>query len=90
MKPKTKESFEQFLATVKKQAEGITLPQSFNSCPFCDNAIVLLKIENMTHAVPPYIWEGQWYVYRCESCGEGFTTSKSDTLSLATLKLKIK
>jgi uncharacterized protein with PIN domain len=90
MKQQTKESFEKFLAKVKKEADGIVLPKSLNNCPFCDNGIVLLKIENITHAVPPYIWEGKWYVYRCEACGEGFTSGKSDTLSIASLKPKIK
>jgi hypothetical protein len=49
-----------------------------------------LTIEKFKH-IPkdkPYILEGDWYVYKCTECKEGFTTTESDTISQKNLKQK--
>ena len=51
----------------------------------CDVKIILKK-EKFTHAVPPYIFKGIFWVYECPKCKGRFTSSESDTISMATLK----
>ena len=60
------------------------------NCPFCDKGEVYLTIEKFKH-IPkdkPYSLEGDWYIYKCTECKEGFTTTESDTISQKNLKQK--
>lgn len=59
-------------------------------CPFgCDVDIQLVK-ESQDFAVKGQVLVGERWVYKCPSCKKGFTTTESDTISMATLKVKKK
>lgn len=93
MKPQTKESFEEYLARVRGMHvhlyNGRLKPKDLGSkCPACGNEkSFVLKKEKYIHAVPPYIYDGTWWCYRCMYCGIRLTSGESDTISIATLKL---
>lgn len=62
----------------------------FKKCPFgCDTDIELIK-ESQTFATKGGVYVGERWLYKCPSCNQGFTTTDSDTISMATLKLKKK
>ena len=85
--------FEGYVKKVKKEAVGMSvknLPKRYEDCPFCGKGKPELTIEKLSHAVPPKLYEGEFYVYKCNKCKERFTTTESDTLSIASLKQKIK
>jgi uncharacterized protein with PIN domain len=90
-----KKSFEAYLKKVRKDWESqynkASRPRDFKDCPFCGSVIGLnLLKESITHIVPPYLFEGIFWVYRCDNCSERFTTCESDTISISTIKLKVK
>ena len=63
-------------------------PKEIKKCPFCEKENVQLAIRKMKH-IPKnknVILEGGWWVYKCDTCGEGFTTTDSDTISQLNLK----
>lgn len=52
-------------------------------CPFCGGVnTVELKKERTTLTVKGKPVEGDYWVYRCSSCKEEFTTTESDGLTL--------
>lgn len=56
-------------------------------CPCCNDKLIL-TVEKRKH-IPKgknYLLEGDWYVYRCDNCGEGWTTTESDEISMKNLK----
>lgn len=62
---------------------------TFKFCPFCE-------AKNSIEITTPYrsylvksrsvVLKGNQYVYKCEECGEGFTTTLSDDLSFKNFK----
>lgn len=63
-------------------------PKEITECPFCEEGTIQLVTRKMNH-IPKdknYILEGDWWVYKCDDCGEGFTTTESDTISQLNLK----
>jgi hypothetical protein len=58
--------------------------------PIHKNQTVWAKLhtEKRKHIVKSNVYEGDFYVYKCEMCGTGYTTTESDTLSLNNLKQK--
>jgi DNA-directed RNA polymerase subunit RPC12/RpoP len=84
-----KESFEKYLERLRKEVGDQTEPTEILDCPFC-GGIPVLKKETLTHIVPPHIWEGVFWVYQCSQCSKRFTTTQSDTISIATLKVSHK
>jgi len=61
------------------------------NCPFCNqsNTVELVK-ESRTHIVNDMVLEGEFMVYKCSLCGEGFTTDETDEFSIKNLKQKQK
>lgn len=56
-------------------------------CP-CGKGKLILTVEKRKH-IPKgknYSLEGDWYIYRCDKCGEGWTTTDSDERSMKNLK----
>jgi uncharacterized Zn finger protein len=51
-------------------------------CPSCENGYLILTKEILKLKVDKIAKKGYWYIYRCDNCGEGFTTTNSDTLSI--------
>ena len=59
-------------------------------CPFgCGGKLIETK-EKRTHVTKKGIFEGEWIIYKCDKCSNGFTTTESDERSLKTLKQKKK
>lgn len=60
-------------------------------CPFCNqsNTVELVK-EDREHIVKDKIYSGEFILYRCSNCKEGFTTTETDTFSINNLKQKVK
>jgi hypothetical protein len=56
--------------------------------PCCKNKKAILHTEKRKHIVENNSYEGEFFVYKCEGCGLGWTTTESDTKSLATFKQK--
>jgi hypothetical protein len=90
MKPKpakrvqTKESFEKYLAMMRKEAEKLQKPLPGEmSCPCCPKGNAILVSDTITHEVEGYKYKGEHWYYKCLSCKEEFTTNESDTISLA-------
>ena len=46
------------------------------------------KNGHITRNGKPHIYKGDWWVYKCQECGEGFTTTESDDISLKHLDVK--
>lgn len=83
----TKASFEKYLARIRKDAERITWEQEpVISCPACPGDGKLTSEEH-EHKVEDAVYKGTFWFYKCDKCGEEFTTTTSDTLTLASLKL---
>lgn len=85
----TKESFLTYLAKVRAEAGNQKRPDDFLTCPTCCHqplTPVDLVQQELTHVIHPYIWKGTFWVYKCPECKEGFTTTQSDTISIASLK----
>ncbi len=56
-------------------------------CPFCTpNEIAWLQSEERTLNVKEEPVTGTCYFYQCTKCGEQFTTTESDTISLNNFK----
>jgi hypothetical protein len=88
----SKKSFESYLIKCKEEAKQFTvadLPATY-ACPFCPKGKSELKQEKKHHVAGNNVYEGIFFVYKCTSCGEGFTTTISDAISLATFKPKQK
>ena len=64
-------------------------PKQITACPICTNKYsVKLAVEKFKH-IPTnknYALEGDWWIYKCCVCGEGFTTTESDDISMKNLK----
>lgn len=62
-------------------------PKEIKKCPLCGGKINLVK-EKRKHipAHGNFIIDGLWWVYKCEKCGEGFTSTESDEISLKQCK----
>lgn len=56
--------------------------------PCCYERNAKLHTENRKQIVKGNIYEGSFYVYKCDYCGLGWTTTESDTKSLENLKQK--
>lgn len=87
MYKQTKESFEQFLEECRMLAQNIKLPLAPHiGCPWC-NGSSYLETQQFGHMIGEDAWRGTQYFYWCDNCKESYTTTDSDALSLATLKL---
>lgn len=62
--------------------------KDYKICPFCENGKPEWKIEKAKFVTNKGIMVGQRYYCQCNKCGESFTSTESDTLSMETLKLK--
>ena len=60
-----------------------------SKCP-CGEGVLILTTEKRKHLPKKgnNILEGDWYVYRCTKCGEGWTTTNSDEISIKNLKTR--
>lgn len=91
MHKQTKESFEKFLEECRQEAkplqdgESILLPGIID-CPWCKGSSYL-EDEQYGHVIGKDAWRGTKYYYHCDNCKENYTTTESDTISLASLKL---
>jgi rubrerythrin len=56
--------------------------------PCCENRNAKLFTEKRKHIIKQNVYEGSFYVYKCDECGLGWTTTESDTVSLNNLKPK--
>ncbi len=56
--------------------------------PCCEKKNAKLYTENRKQIVKENIYEGAFYIYKCEGCGLGWTTTESDTKSIENLKQK--
>lgn len=65
-------------------------PKEIERCPFCDKKAVQLKMQNLKHITKSEnkLTEGKYWVYECQDCGMGFTSTESDTISEKTWKHK--
>jgi len=64
--------------------------KDFNKCPFCIYGKPEWKIEKAKYVTKKGVMERQRYYCECNVCGESFTTTNSDTLSIQNLKVKKK
>lgn len=84
----TKESFEKYLEDCRKaNTWGKRPPEEEINCPFCETGKARLHELPLEHWVVPHVWKGTIWGYDCLLCGESFTTTESDTVTLASLKL---
>jgi hypothetical protein len=85
-------TFVKYVARHRKAVKGskMRLKQTIGKCPCGCDADLVLQMGKLTKAVPPFIYEGRFFVYVCPMCEERFTTTESDTISIATLKPKKK
>ena len=68
-------------------------PKEMNGCPICGSEVKLViekKAGHITRNGEPHIYKGDWWVYKCQNkeCGDGFTTTESDDISLKHLDVK--
>ena len=83
----TKHSFEKYLEESRKLASKVKLPLvELITCPVCATEAPLTSADDLSHSVDGKTWKGTHWFYRCPGCGEQFTTTESDTLSIASLK----
>lgn len=65
------------------------IPKEILDCPFCDGeSTIYLATKKYTY-IPKdknYCLHGDWWIYMCRKCGEGFTSTESDTISQNNLK----
>lgn len=67
------------------------IKEEVKHCPFCGlKNSVEFKSEIRSHIVKDKIKTGEFYFFKCSSCGEQFTTLNSDELSLKNFKHKTK
>lgn len=82
----TIESFTGFLAECREQAKDIVQPITDRmGCAVCDG-IAFLSTDEISHTVEGKTWKGTHWFYKCGKCNEEFTTTESDTLSLASMQ----
>ena len=65
-----------------------TPKESKMTCPFGCDAKVKLVTEHRKFISKGNLHYGDFWVYKCEKCEEGFTTTESDTISMKNLKVK--
>ena len=61
----------------------------FKMCPFCEakNSIIITHpFRSFLVKSKGVVAKGNQYVYKCENCGEGFTTTLSDDISIKDFK----
>lgn len=65
-------------------------PKEIKICPFCEKETVNMIIKDFKHITRKTnkITQGKFWVYKCESCSEEFTSTESDTISQKTWKHK--
>lgn len=57
-------------------------------CPFgCDGKIELTQ-EFQKFTAKGNIYEGKRWLYKCNKCNKGFTTTESDSISIENLKVR--
>ena len=63
-------------------------PKEISQCPFCGEHTITLVKDKRRHISKNSsgMLEGWWWVYKCDSCKEGFTSTESDTISLKNFK----
>ena len=66
-------------------------PKEIKKCPFCEKKKVELIIEKIKHIVKTknYIIDSNWWKYHCKNCGEKFTSTQSDEISMKYLQRKL-
>lgn len=85
----TKESFEAYLEACRADNKyGDRPPVETTACPICPGLEGTLRFAPLEHSVGEYTYTGTSWYYMCDNCGESWTTSESDGVSLASLKLK--
>jgi len=63
--------------------------EGFKFCPFCEakNSIVITSpFRSFLVKSKGMLVKGKQYVYKCDICGEGFTTTLSDNISFKNFK----
>lgn len=62
---------------------------TFKGCPFCGHKKIKVTTPFRTYVVKSkgIVTKGNQYVYKCEKCDEGFTSTLSDTLSFENFKV---
>lgn len=63
--------------------------EGFKNCPFCNakNSIVITRpFRSFLVKSKSVLVKGKQYVYKCDICGEGFTTTLSDDISFKNFK----
>lgn len=57
-------------------------------CPFECGGNLSETLEKRKHVTKKGVFEGNWIIYKCDKCKEGFTTTESDERSLKQGKFK--
>lgn len=55
-------------------------------CPFGCGGKIIETTKKFKHATKKGVFEGDWIVFECNKCNQGFTTTESDEESLTKLK----
>lgn len=55
------------------------LPKTLE-CPYCDGVSGLIEVDEQF--LSSRISNKRYYLYKCNKCDEGFTTTNSDTVSM--------
>jgi hypothetical protein len=80
------ERFRNFIIAHQAAAQMIEGPlKERMACPVCGGIMFLLN-EPLAYSVEGYAWSGKHHYYECGKCNERFTTTDSDTLSIASLE----
>ena len=89
----TKESFEAYLERCREENKwGDRPPVETIACPNCTGRVVApgmkLVSEPWEWPVGVHVFAGTLWKYHCNYCGKSYSTPESDSVSLASLKLK--
>jgi hypothetical protein len=57
-------------------------------CPFGCGGEIELKQDYQKFSAKGNVYEGKRWIYKCNKCNEGFTTTESDTISMEHLKVR--
>jgi hypothetical protein len=83
----TKQSFETFLSQMQALADLTKNPLVERlACPVCEG-IMFLCTAPMDYLIEGTAWTGTHSYYQCGKCKECFTTTNSDVISMASIKL---
>jgi uncharacterized protein with PIN domain len=86
------QEFVKYIGKHRKAVKGskMKLKQTIGKCPVGCDAELSLNMEHKEKVVGNSVYSGRFFVYICPKCQSRWTTTESDTISIATLKPKKK